>query len=194
MDYDKYIPAHPVRQKVYTKFFDLLTEQIQLKDYNLTLHDVQKMALNIEGGIFNFSIQTSETIIEWNELFEHKYKLKAMHIYVNLNPKGYVGNIRLLGRLLNKEFNEFELAFLTPDKIYPERHIQLISIHLAKDLEEMEAMKSLKDVSKMEDGILVCGKCKSKKTEYTETQTRSADEPTTKLCYCHNCGNRWRFC
>ena len=21
-----------------------------------------------------------------------------------------------------------------------------------------------------------------------------SDEPTTKFCYCYNCGNRWRFC
>ena len=35
---------------------------------------------------------------------------------------------------------------------------------------------------------------KSYKTEYNEKQTRSADEPTTKFCYCHKCGNRWKFC
>ena len=44
------------------------------------------------------------------------------------------------------------------------------------------------------DGILKCPKCKSMKTEYTEVQTRSADEPTTKKCFCNNCGYRWKFC
>ena len=42
------------------------------------------------------------------------------------------------------------------------------------------------------DGILKCPKCKSMKTEYTEVQTRSADEPTTKKCFCNNCGYRWK--
>ena len=45
-----------------------------------------------------------------------------------------------------------------------------------------------------EDGILKCPKCKSMKTEYTEVQTRSADEPTTKKCFCNNCTYRWKFC
>jgi len=47
---------------------------------------------------------------------------------------------------------------------------------------------------KTQDGILKCPKCKSMKTEYTEVQTRSADEPTTKKCVCNNCDYRWKFC
>ena len=37
-----------------------------------------------------------------------------------------------------------------------------------------------------QDGILRCPKCKSWKTEYFEVQTRSADEPTTKKCFCNS--------
>jgi transcription elongation factor S-II len=40
------------------------------------------------------------------------------------------------------------------------------------------------------EGLLQCGKCKSRNTDFTEKQTRSADEPTTKFCECYNCGNR----
>uniref|UniRef100_A0A7S4F3R9 Transcription elongation factor S-II n=1 Tax=Chrysotila carterae TaxID=13221 RepID=A0A7S4F3R9_CHRCT len=47
---------------------------------------------------------------------------------------------------------------------------------------------------KQQDGILKCPKCKSMKTEYTEVQTRSADEPTTKKCFCNDCNYRWKFC
>lgn len=47
---------------------------------------------------------------------------------------------------------------------------------------------------KVEDGILKCPKCKSMKTEYVEVQTRSADEPTTKKCFCNDCTYRWKFC
>ena len=47
---------------------------------------------------------------------------------------------------------------------------------------------------KTEDGILKCPRCKSMKTEYTEVQTRSADEPTTKKCVCNACDYRWKFC
>ena len=44
----------------------------------------------------------------------------------------------------------------------------------------------------VQDGILKCPKCKGMKTEYTEVQTRSADEPTTKKCFCNDCGYRWK--
>mmetsp|Transcript_8739 Transcript_8739/g.29764 ORF Transcript_8739/g.29764 Transcript_8739/m.29764 type:complete len:220 (+) Transcript_8739:484-1143(+) len=44
------------------------------------------------------------------------------------------------------------------------------------------------------DGLFECPKCKSQKTEYTEKQTRSADEPTTKFCHCISCEYRWKFC
>ena len=44
------------------------------------------------------------------------------------------------------------------------------------------------------DGLFECPKCKSKKTQYSEKQTRSADEPTTKFCHCINCDYRWKFC
>ena len=47
---------------------------------------------------------------------------------------------------------------------------------------------------KVQDGILKCPKCRSMKTEYTEVQTRSADEPTTKKCFCNDCTYRWKFC
>jgi len=47
---------------------------------------------------------------------------------------------------------------------------------------------------KVEDGILKCPKCKSMKTEYIEVQTRSADEPTTKKCFCNDCNYCWKFC
>lgn len=42
-------------------------------------------------------------------------------------------------------------------------------------------------------GICKCPRCKSENTSYTEKQTRSADEPTTKFALCDDCGKRWRF-
>lgn len=45
----------------------------------------------------------------------------------------------------------------------------------------------------MGDSLLVCGKCKKRNVDYTERQTRSADEPTTKFAHCNDCGNRWKF-
>jgi transcription elongation factor S-II len=43
------------------------------------------------------------------------------------------------------------------------------------------------------EGTLICGKCKGRNTEYTQKQTRSADEPMTVFALCNDCGHRWRF-
>jgi transcription elongation factor S-II len=45
-------------------------------------------------------------------------------------------------------------------------------------------------------GLVTCGKCKGTNTSFFQKQTRSADEPMTNFCTCHNtkCGHKWRFC
>ena len=93
----------------------------------------------------------------------------------------------MLDRYLSKEFNEFELCALTPKEIFPEKWNELFEAHCVD-------RNVMKVIPELPDGLFKCGKCKSYKTEYNERQTRSADEPTTKFCYCHTCGHRWRFC
>jgi len=43
------------------------------------------------------------------------------------------------------------------------------------------------------EGVLECGKCKSRRTFSFQRQTRSADEGATTFAQCAQCGNRWRF-
>jgi DNA-directed RNA polymerase subunit M/transcription elongation factor TFIIS len=43
----------------------------------------------------------------------------------------------------------------------------------------------------IERSILVCGKCKKRKVDYYEKQTRGADEPMTIFAHCLACGKRW---
>lgn len=38
-----------------------------------------------------------------------------------------------------------------------------------------------------------CGRCKQRKCNYYQMQTRSADEPLTTFVTCVNCNNRWKF-
>ena len=97
----------------------------------------------------------------------------------------------MLNRLLSKEFNEFEISSFNSEQLFPERWKELIDKHLTNINDDLPIQIKLEDRA---DGLFKCGKCKSYKTEYNEKQTRSADEPTTKFCYCHKCGNRWKFC
>jgi DNA-directed RNA polymerase subunit M/transcription elongation factor TFIIS len=192
---EKAIPNHPQRKKIYEKFLNLLLSHIDKKDYHYTDEDIQKIALNIERGIFNralglyFKKTPRET---WNDVFNNIYINKCAIIYDNLNPNGNIQNTGLLKKLLQKEFNEFEMCLFSPDKLFPEKWKQkLEEITSSKDYDPIYIPQpKLED---RPDGAFKC-KCGSFKTEYTEVQTRSADEPTTKKVYCWKCGHRWKFC
>lgn len=45
----------------------------------------------------------------------------------------------------------------------------------------------------IEEGVLECKKCNSKRTISFQRQTRSADEGSTTFAKCVECGNQWRF-
>ena len=45
----------------------------------------------------------------------------------------------------------------------------------------------------VEEGVMQCNKCGSKKTYSQSKQVRSADEGFTTFCMCSNCGAKWRI-
>lgn len=192
IELDKLIPNHPTRKRIYEKFQNLINKYIDKNDYNLD--DIMKIAINLERGIFNYtiSIYPNKKINEtWNNYFNNLYIDRAVKIYNNLNPDSSLQNKKLLQRLLSKEFNEFEIASFNSEQLFPEKWKELCDKHLTNINDDLPEQIKLEDRA---DGLFKCGKCKSYKTEYNEKQTRSADEPTTKFCYCHKCGNRWKFC
>jgi DNA-directed RNA polymerase subunit M/transcription elongation factor TFIIS len=205
---EKYIPEEPQRKKVYTRLYEIIVKEGKNVDqqedelpakFPKTNDDVIKMALNIERGIFNYALkQYGERALmtgniedmdkKWNGKFKQFYVGRAVCIVSNLNPEGYLGNKNLIKRLMTGQFNEFEMCEFDAQKIFLERYDEIVFKFGTKfDYRPI-------DISERPDGILQCRKCKSYKTEYNEKMTRSADEPTTKFCYCHNCGNRWKFC
>ena len=44
----------------------------------------------------------------------------------------------------------------------------------------------------VDEGVLECGKCGSKKTFSYTKQTRGGDESTTVFAVCSECNNRWK--
>jgi DNA-directed RNA polymerase subunit M/transcription elongation factor TFIIS len=191
VELDKLIPIHPTRKRVYEKFHNLITAY-NLHQFNKD--EIIKMAINLERGIFNYtiSIYSNRKINEtWNDYFNNIYINRAVKIYNNLNPDSSLKNKTLLNRLLSKEFNEFELSSFNSEQLFPERWKELSDKYFTNINDYLPEQIKLEDRA---DGLFKCGKCKSYKTEYNEKQTRSADEPTTKFCYCHKCGNRWKFC
>lgn len=197
MSLDNLIPNHPDRKRIYEKFHSLIKNNIvnYIKSYDIKYeygdNDIQKLALNIERGIFNQAIYLYSNYNyhteSWNEQFKRLYMGRCFIIYHNLNPNSTISNEKLLFRLLSKEFSEFQLCAFTPKQIFPEKWNELDE--LCKQLEP----KYSKEPQTLDDGVFKCGKCKTYKTTYYQLQVRAADEPLSTFVTCLNCKNKWRF-
>ena len=153
--------------------------------------DDEKTARRIERGIYNFALEKAEKnriVRTWdNKLFKQIYIDKCRSIYTNLNSDNYIKNERLLNRVRDKEFKARELAFMTPQHIFPEKWKQLLDMKYKRDKVLYETKpEAMTDQFK-------CGRCKKRKCSYFEFQTRSADEPMTVFITCINCGKRWKM-
>ena len=147
--------------------------------------DRAKLAINLERGVFNACIvQTARHGSLWDSAFHRAYVAKFLSIYHNLNPSGYVGNTTLLRRLLDGEFGIEHLCVrMCPADMFPSRYSP-----------PRDAPMQVPAVEPEHQGAFKCGRCRSWNTEYTQLQTRSADEPLTTYVHCKNCDRRWKFC
>lgn len=193
IDLQDHIPLHKNRKHVYNKFLTLIQNYVSENNNNnisanLTEIDIQKFAINLERSIFNWVIKNHSSVCKttWDDMFKHFYISRAHVIYMNLDINNSLGNTELISRLLNREIREWELCSMDSKDLFPSKW--------EENMNKYGNFEILQKPEILNDGILKCGKCKSNKTEYSERQTRSADEPTTKFCFCHNCGHRWRFC
>ena len=44
----------------------------------------------------------------------------------------------------------------------------------------------------VDEGVIACQKCASKRVLFHSVQTRSSDEPMTTVCHCTACSHDWR--
>ena len=191
LKYDEFIPKHPVRNNIYSKLYILILKYSNDKDtkYNYTFSDIQKMALNIEKSIFNYTLSNYKHTNVWTDLFKNHYCGVVGKCFVNLNPECYIKNTTLIHRLLSNEIQPHQIAYLTPEERFPERYKEQIEYCLS--LEPIYA-KAL-TLEERHDGAFQCEmeECKSWKTEYVEIQIRSSDEPSSKRILCFKCNHRW---
>jgi len=143
-----------------------------------------KMSLNLEKGIFNYSLEHSDklnVVKKWDNCYFVKIYLdRVKTIYINLKQDS-VKNL-----IVNKLIKAHKLAYMTHQEMRPDKWDDLIK------------EKKLRDENKYEPKLeastddFKCWKCKSKKCTYYQLQTRSADEPMTTFVNCLDCGNTWK--
>lgn len=171
-----------------------------------TIFDNPDIVKNIEKSVYNWAITTAKNkgcILNWkNPRFAHIYKQRWIGIWHNIShPDNTIFRDDILS---GKIGNLKNLAWLPPEKLWPDGPWSK-AIQAVKD---KQAKKDAANVKLPDDyeGLIECKKCayenrsrkpeekvNTKKTTYYQLQTRSADEPMTTFCTCHECGNRWKF-
>lgn len=181
------LPIHPSRNYICKKLLNRLTDYTKVQKLKVNKKDLLKKTINLEKSIFNYALKTSHAT-EWCIKFETIYKGRSLSIYCNLFPDKYSRNPSFIKRVLT-ELEPAQIELMTFKDMFPEKYA-LMEQHVSMD-DLLSKPKSSEDA---EDGMHRCGRCKSYKTEYTQLQTRSSDEPMTTFVYCLNCGNRWKYC
>ena len=106
--------------------------------------------------------------------------------------QNHPNNNDLARRVLDGTLLPARLAGMTTDELRPDVVKQRIGA--AKKKAEDEAQLATLSAAISHD--IQCPKCKQYEVQYTQAQTRSADEPMTTFCFCivKGCGHRWKFC
>lgn len=118
--------------------------------------------------------------------FRYRYTTRALSLEFNLrNPR----NPELARRFKAGEISVRDLLFMRPEHAWPARWEEVRELVRFRQLRREAATM---DPATAPDGAYTCSKCRSRKTVYTELQTRSADEPTTKFVRCLQCGKAWK--
>jgi DNA-directed RNA polymerase subunit M/transcription elongation factor TFIIS len=145
---------------------------------------------DLERGIFNATLEDAKRrnirCVWENSEFGVLYDVVARRTISNLDPKSYVNNGRLLGRLKDGEFKPHDVPFMNFSELYPEKWGMMIETAIKREAKMLEVDKS------MATDMFKCTRCGKRQCTYYEMQTRSADEPMTQFIRCLNCGKNWR--
>jgi hypothetical protein len=134
----------------------------------------------IEESIFKFSIDYA-TVNETPYLIEQIYETKADEIKKLIKDEE---NDYFLNAIKNNNIDCDQIAFMKPDELNPEKYDK---INKKKSLEEY------KKNNQTTSNVFECRKCKNKKCQVTQRQTRAADEPATTFVTCMECGYEFSF-
>jgi transcription elongation factor S-II len=167
-----------------------MTRELCITKFNSLLDD-EDISSKIENSIYHYSIiQAKEKGIEANienKYFKRIYVNKIITLFNNLDKSSYIKNTSFIDRLLNKEFNIEDIAFLSPQDINKEHWKKYLDRQVAND-EFFYSRTVGTHTSEYK-----CGRCKQRDCTYYQLQVRCSDEPMTTFVECLNCHNKWSF-
>lgn len=143
----------------------------------------EKDAVNLEKGIFNFTLKEAEqrkVIKKWNdEKFVLIYTSHLRSILKNLTS-------HWISEINSGSLQPHKIAFMTHQELDHDRWSQLIEAKTKRDKNKFEV-----NIAAATD-TFTCRKCKGKNCTYYLMQTRAADEPMTCYVTCLDCSNRFK--
>uniref|UniRef100_A0A6C0K8R9 TFIIS-type domain-containing protein n=1 Tax=viral metagenome TaxID=1070528 RepID=A0A6C0K8R9_9ZZZZ len=151
--------------------------------------DIEKWARNAERGIYNRAIEQAKAIgVPRNWESKHFRRLQERtHMKVVSSLVLGPNRSSVISRLETCVIKPQDLAFMTPAELDPE------AAEAQRKFQEWKSRASKVNLDDYSDGMYACPRCKCRKTDYTERQTRSADEPMTVFLFCLGCNKRWRM-
>lgn len=191
--YNKFIPKEPFRIRIYQRFNNLFLDNQSLitclLNDKVTEH-CQKLALNIEKSIFNFTItnlQMRNALLDKN--FYMSYIGSAVKLYSNLDPNHSLKNTYLLPELLSGNINPLDVVHFSPDQLFPSKFMEIMKEN------PLEIIVTGVEDTIEEDyiGMHQCRRCKSWRTTYILIQKRASDEGSAEVITCGNpqCGHKF---
>lgn len=152
--------------------------------------DNKDISNNLEIGIYNNCIRNAEQmgiIKKWdNNHFIKLYLLSVISIYSNLKKESYIGNDYLLNVIKQGEVQAYDVPFLKPENIFPERWKPILDKKFKRDKLKYEKR------TEIATNLYQCSRCGERKCAMYQLQTRSADEPMTTFVTCLVCDKRWK--
>ena len=139
-----------------------------------------KLSKKINKSIVDFTLDYAN-VNETPYLVDSIYSSKSEEI-INLitNPETQF----FLKGLKDGSINPDKVGFMNPDELNPEKYETIIK---RRELEEY------KKNNHATSNVFQCKKCKNRKCQVTQKQTRSADEPATTIVTCMECGYVFSF-
>lgn len=140
----------------------------------MTFLKKKEFAIKAEKGILEFSKEYAEEN-ETPFLLDSIYNTKLDEILESL-----CNNIDLV----KSEEEAYALAFLTPEKLNPDKYDNLIKKNEIKMYKENDIKSST---------AFKCSKCKKNKCSVSQKQILAGDEPLTTFVTCLECGYSFSF-
>ena len=151
--------------------------------------DFAVMGKQLEICTWNWVIRTAEKgfPLTWDSpAYRRRYTQKIVSLEHNVRSNVCAA---LMTRILSREVGLKAFVTMKPWEMAPDHWEKSFERVARLQLQKIVPLQAIDDAT---EGLLTCGKCKSKKTTYTEFQTRAADEPVTLFCLCLACGSRWK--